>query len=88
MICPVCGKQFCTRHFNEWWDPNKFDWKGYSFFLAEFCTRYFDIWWDSDKYNWQDSRYLAEYCSDHFPKWWNSERFNWQDGCWHLVKYC
>jgi len=40
--------------FDEWWDPDKFDWLS-SWLLSEYCSDHFEKWWDADKFNWDGS---------------------------------
>ena len=88
-------EHLCTKHtheFDEWWDPEKYNWKDASEELARFCYEHFDKWWNEDKFNWIDESAVAELmkcCYMYFDKWWDETRFNnLIDGSYGLARYC
>ena len=68
-ICPICGKYFCSKHFDTWWNSNKFNWACDSWALARFCYMHFDKWWNLESFNSFYLKDLEEYCAEHKDKW-------------------
>jgi hypothetical protein len=66
-----------SNKFDEWWDPENFDWISESGSLAKYHRSDFDKWWDPERFNWADCGNLAIYCSQHFDKWWDPNRVHW-----------
>jgi len=78
---------YYSRYFDEWWDPDRFDWENKSWALSDYCSKHFDKWWDPDKFNQSTFNFLAQECSEHFDKWWDPAKFNW-DYSWTLAAGC
>ena len=58
-----------------------FNWKIYSWAVAQFCPQHFD----AKKYNWKEySQYIAQYC----PERLDPARFNWKKHSWAVAQYC
>jgi len=51
--------QYCSDHFDKWWDIDKFNWR-FSDLLAVHCFDNFDKWWDCEKYDWYCLRPLHD----------------------------
>tara|TARA_Y100000310_G_C20681143_1_gene816007 strand:- start:916 stop:2250 length:1335 start_codon:yes stop_codon:yes gene_type:complete len=79
-----------ARHFEKWWDSNKFNWKSGSKYLCnKIKDEHFEKWWDPNKFNWEkDSRSLSDYCSKYFDIWWDPNKYNWETGSHSLVSNC
>jgi len=63
------SKELCMYHaypFDEWWDPERYNWENKSWALANHCSKHFNIWWDAEKYNWSDFYILSKNCLDKF----------------------
>ena len=80
--------QYHSDNFDEWWDPDKYEWSQSSWALAQFCPKHFDKWWNPDKFDWGASSYLAMYCPEYFSEWWDINKFDWELGSDNLSIYC
>lgn len=83
----------CKDSFQVWWDPQRFDWDSYSYFLPWHLKDKFEFWWDPKRFNWKPSALFAKEedasiysgswallseMKEEFPKWWDPERFDWE----------
>jgi len=67
------SRHLCEEHadeFNEWWNPELFNWEGESNALAKYCHEHFEKWWDPNRLK-TTACILAKYCSEYFDKWWD-----------------
>jgi len=87
----TCEK-LCEYHheqFDEWWDPDLYDYKNYSYNLTVYCAKYINKWLHKDRYNWAEASWaLAYYCTDYFDVWWDPARFDWENTSCFLAHYC
>ena len=67
------GSDYTAEHFDEWFNPDTYDWMGCGHFLAEFHSDKFDKWWNPEKYGIYNHHVLAKYCHENFNKWWDPE---------------
>jgi len=86
----ILGNKYHIKNdFAKWFDPEKFNWDDYSYYLTQYFSRHFDKWFFKDKFNWDDySYYLTQYCSNHFDKWFDKEKFNWKKYSHYLPQFC
>jgi hypothetical protein len=61
--------QYCFDYFEIWWDPEKYEWDGYSDYLVEFCPEHIKTWFDKDKFNWNDGTLLFRHCVHDIDIW-------------------
>lgn len=44
----------CSDQFDKWWNPKKFHWSDYSYYLPQFCSDHFDKWWDPERFKFNE----------------------------------
>jgi hypothetical protein len=76
---PIIGMIFkYPNKMDQWWEPDKFNWKRDSKYIARFASYEFDTWWDPKRFNWTHCRWLAKYCNQHFDKWWDEKKIQYR----------
>ncbi len=66
--------KYCPEHFASWWNHTRFDYQGYSKYLAQFNSKNFNVWWNPDKFDWYMWCYLKDHCIDRIDVWYCEER--------------
>ncbi len=66
-----------TERFDDWFIPNRFDWKHVSEFLCIHLADKFDKWFDQNTFNTENAKdELFEYCYEHIDKWFDPIEFD------------
>ena len=63
----LCQK--CSTKFDDWWDPEEFDWHCYSWTLASHCWMHFEKWWNPNRFRWNKVEALVKCCSQYIEIW-------------------
>jgi hypothetical protein len=53
---------FAWPLYEQWWNPDKFNWVGYSRQLGIHVCDDFEIWWNPEKFNWVWAHILKMHC--------------------------
>jgi hypothetical protein len=81
--------EYCSDHFDDWWDPDKFPISQSGHMLMSECSEHFEKWWDPDNPffdKWDNIKCID--LKDHFDVWFDPDKFGWWYSTEAIVKYC